>query len=178
MCPSWVCRVPNLQGSAQHCTGRVGTGSYEVCAQQVVLDELVLFSVVFCFCICSVYRVLPRFVVQQGIGLGDTQVTNDAREVIPINPRVKHPKVARLSDIHISPRPMFNVVAFFFSSCASPHLRRRLPPQTGGIWVQSLFVSLTASCVPAATMSRGEGGLITDCSVFLPAPLGETHTVN
>lgn len=70
-----------------------------------------------------------------------------------------------------------------FFSPAAPRLTwedgcTRLPPQTGGIWVQPFFVSLTASCVPAAAMSRGEGGLITDCSVFLPAPLGETHTVN
>lgn len=61
----------------------------------------------------SVYRVLPRFVVQQDIRLGDTQVTNDTREVIHINPGVKHLNVARLSDIHISPQPIFNVAAYF-----------------------------------------------------------------
>lgn len=33
-------------------------------------------------------------------------------------------------------------------------------------------------CVTTAAVPRGDGGLITDCSVFLPAPLGETHTVN
>lgn len=67
-------------------------------------------------------------------------------------------------------------------SCSTAHptgwLHLLLPPLGGRMWVQLLFVSLTASCANTAVMSWGERRLITDCSVFLPVPLGEPYTVN
>lgn len=79
----------------------------------------------------------------------------------------------------------FDVAAFPPSSLHSAahhlmwdHTCTWLPPLMGAMWLRPLFVSLTTLCVTTAAMSWGEGGLITDCSLFLPAPLGETHTVN
>lgn len=54
-----------------------------------------------------------------------------------------------------------------------------LPPPLGGrMWVQLLFVSPDCPCANTAVMSWGEKRLITDCSVFLPVPLGDPYTVN
>lgn len=46
------------------------------------------------------------------------------------------------------------------------------------MWVQLLFVSPDCPCANTAVMSWGERRLITDCSLFLPVPLGEPYTVN
>lgn len=101
----------------------MGTAPYEVCAQQAVLDAFVVFSFYLLSPAVFIASFLSRFVVQQTcIGLGDPQVTTDGREVLHMDPRVKHPTVARLSDIPISPQPVFNVVAFCFSPPAAPRL--------------------------------------------------------
>ena len=53
-----------------------------------------------------------------------------------------------------------------------------LPPLGRRMRVQLLFVSLTAPRANTAVMSWGERGLITECSVLLPVPLGEPYTLN
>lgn len=82
--------------------------------------------------------------------------------------------------INCSTPPMFSRSQAFRCSTAHPtgwlHLFQ--PPLGGRMWVQLLVVSLTARCANTAVMSWGERRLITDCSVFLPVPLGEPCTVN
>lgn len=93
------------------------------------------------------------------------------------------------SVIHFSCQRGFDVAAFSplqpSLGCSSTLLRSHLHTAAPSDWRNAVLgfglyssPSRPRVCVTTAAVSRGDGGLITDCSVFLPAPLGETHTVN